>query len=138
MRSVERSLCGSNARAPPAVCITMDGAYRRECSSLHSRRGIDGLSALVQTQLSADVLSGQLFIFRGRRGDRVKILWADADGLCLLYKRLNRGKFTWTHAADGAVLLTGAQLSALLEGIDWRRGHRSVPTEEAPSPTVVA
>jgi transposase len=102
------------------------------------RRGIDGLSALVQTQLSADVLSGQLFIFRGRRGDRVKILWADADGLCLLYKRLNRGKFTWTHVADGAVLLTGAQLSALLEGIDWRRVHRNLPTEEAPSPTVVA
>ncbi len=68
----------------------------------------------------------------------MKILWADADGLCLLYKRLNRGRFPWTHAADGAVLLTGAQLSALLEGIDWRRVHRSVPTEEAPSPTVVA
>ena len=102
------------------------------------RRGIDGLSALVQTQLSAEVFSGQLFIFRGCRGDRVKILWADADGLCLLYKRLNRGRFIWTHAVDGAVLLTGAQLSALLEGIDWRRVHRSVPTEEAPSPTVVA
>ena len=68
----------------------------------------------------------------------MKILWADADGLCLLYKRLHRGKFTWTHAADGAVLLTGAQLSALLEGIDWRRVRRSLPTEEAPSPTVVA
>ena len=102
------------------------------------RRGMDGLSALVQTQLSADVLSGQLFIFRGRRGDRVKILWADADGLCLLYKRLNRGKFTWTHASDGAVLLTPAQVSALLEGIDWRRVHRTVPTEEPVTPTVVA
>lgn len=102
------------------------------------RRGMDGLSSLVQTQLSADVLSGQLFIFRGRRGDRVKILWADADGLCLLYKRLHRGKFTWTHAADGAVLLTPAQVSALLEGIDWRRVHRTVPTEEAATPTIVA
>lgn len=102
------------------------------------RRGMDGLSALVQTQLSANVLSGQLFIFRGRRGDRVKILWADADGLCLLYKRLNRGRFTWTQAADGAVLLTAAQLSALLEGIDWRRVQRMVPNEEPATPTVVA
>jgi len=102
------------------------------------RRGLDGLSALVQTQLSANVLSGELFIFRGRRSDRVKIIWHDAAGLCLFYKRLDRGKFTWTHAADGAVLLTPAQLSALLEGIDWRRVHRSVPNDEPDPPTVVA
>lgn len=101
------------------------------------RRGLDGLSALVQTVLSADVLSGQIFIFRGRRSDRVKIIWHDADGLCLFYKRLDRGKFIWTHAADGAVLLTPAQLSALLEGIDWRRVHRSVPNDEPDPPTVV-
>ena len=102
------------------------------------RRGLDGLSALVQTLLSADVLSGQLFIFRGRRSDRVKIIWRDADGMCLFYKRLDRSKFTWTHANDGAVLLTTAQLSALLEGIDWRRVHRTVPTEEPVAPSVVA
>jgi transposase len=103
------------------------------------RRGVDGLSALVQTVLSADVLSGQLFIFRGRRGDRVKILWHDPDGFCLLYKRLDRGKFVWTQAADGAVLLTPAQLATLLEGIDWRRVHRSATLDEdSPPPTVVA
>jgi transposase len=102
------------------------------------RRGLDGLSALVQTVLQANVLSGQLFIFRGRRSDRVKIIWHDADGLCLFYKRLDRAKFIWTHASDGAVLLTPAQLSALLEGIDWRRVHRSVPNDEPDPPTVVA
>jgi transposase len=103
------------------------------------RRGLDGLSALVQTMLSADVLSGQLFIFRGRRSDRVKIIWHDADGLCLFYKRLDRGRFVWTQAADGAVLLTPAQLSTLLEGIDWRRVHRSASLEDnSPPPTVVA
>jgi transposase len=103
------------------------------------RRGLDGLSALVQTMLSADVLSGhQLFIFRGRRGDRVKIIWHDSDGLCLFYKRLDRGKFTWTQAADGAVLLTPAQLSALLEGIDWRRVRRSVSGDDPEPPTVIA
>jgi len=102
------------------------------------RRGLDGLSALVQTMLSADVLSGQLFIFRGRRSDRVKIIWHDADGLCLFYKRLDRGRFVWTQAADGAVLLTPAQLSTLLEGIDWRRVHRSASLEDdLPPPTVV-
>jgi transposase len=103
------------------------------------RRGLDGLSAVVQTMLSADVLSGQLFIFRGRRSDRVKIIWHDADGLCLFYKRLDRGRFVWTQAADGAVLLTPAQLSTLLEGIDWRRVHRSASLEDnSPPPTVVA
>lgn len=103
------------------------------------RRGLDGLSALVQTMLSADILSGQLFIFRGRRADRVKIIWHDADGLCLFYKRLDRGKFVWTQAADGVVLLTPAQLSTLLEGIDWRRVRRSASLEDdPPPPTVVA
>jgi transposase len=102
------------------------------------RAGLDGLSALVQTRLSADVFSGQLFIFRGRRSDRVKIIWRDPDGLCLLYKRLDRTKFTWTHAGDGAVLLTPAQLAALLEGIDWRRVHRSEPNEDPDPPSVIA
>ena len=102
------------------------------------RKGLEGLSALVQTRLSADVLSGQLFIFRGRRSDRIKIIWRDMDGLCLFYKRLDNAKFTWTQASDGAVLLTPAHLSALLEGINWRRVHRSVPNDEPAPPTVVA
>ena len=88
------------------------------------RRGFDGLAALVQLQLSEDPFSGQLFVFRGRRGDRVKILWWDGDGLCLFAKRLERGRFTWPQARQGAVALTRAQLSMLLEGIDWRRPQR--------------
>ena len=89
------------------------------------RRGFDGLAALVQLQLSEDPFSGQLFVFRGRRGDRVKILWWDGDGLCLFAKRLERGRFTWPHATHGTVALTAAQLSMLLEGIDWRHPARS-------------
>jgi transposase len=89
------------------------------------RRGFDGLAALVQLQLSEDPFSGQLFVFRGRRGDRVKILWWDGDGLCLFAKRLERGRFTWPQATQGAVALTRAQRSMLLEGIDWRRPQRS-------------
>jgi transposase len=91
------------------------------------RRGFDGLAALVQQRLGADPFSGHLFIFRGRRGDRVKLLWWDGDGLCLLAKRLEHGRFVWPQAADGAVHLSAAQLSMLLEGIDWRSPRRSAP-----------
>ncbi len=89
------------------------------------RKGFDGLSALVQTALRDDPFSGQLFVFRGRRGDRVKVLWWDGQGLCLFYKRLERGRFVWPRAQDGVVHLTPAQLSMLLEGIDWRRPERT-------------
>jgi transposase len=89
------------------------------------RQGMPGLSALVQTALQQDAFSGQLFIFRGRRGDMVKVLWFDGDGLCLFIKRLERGRFVWPQAANGTVSLTAAQLSMLLEGIDWRRVQRT-------------
>lgn len=89
------------------------------------RKGFDGLAALVQTQLSEQPFSGQLFVFRGRRGDRLKILWWDGYGLCLFYKRLENGRFIWPQAGCGTVLLTSAQLSMLLEGIDWRRPART-------------
>lgn len=89
------------------------------------RKGFDGLAALVQTQLAEDPFSGQLFVFRGRGGDRVKILWWSGDGLCLFAKRLERGRFVWPQAMSGVVSLTGAQLSMLLEGIDWRRPERT-------------
>lgn len=95
------------------------------------RRGFDGLSAQVQTTLEVDPFSGHLFVFRGRRGDRIKILWWDGDGLCLFYKRLERGRFVWPRAETGAVHLTPAQLSMLLEGIDWRRPRRTKKPEKA-------
>lgn len=89
------------------------------------RRGFNGLSALVQTKLEKSPMSGQVFIFRGRRGDLVKLIWFDGDGLCLFCKRLERGKFVWPQATEGTVSLTRAQLSMLLEGIDWRRPMRT-------------
>jgi transposase len=89
------------------------------------RRGFTGLSALVQIKLEQDPLSGQVFIFRGRRGDLVKLIWFDGDGLCLFAKRLERGRFVWPQATEGVVSLTRAQLSMLLEGIDWRRPERT-------------
>ena len=79
------------------------------------RAGMNGLAAKAQTALAEDPYSGHVFLFRGRRG----------DGLCLLAKRLERGRFVWPQAASGSVALTQAQLSMLLEGIDWRRPERT-------------
>jgi len=89
------------------------------------RRGFTGLSALVETQLEQKPFSGHVFVFRGRRGDLIKVLWYDGDGLCLFAKRLERGRFVWPQATSGRVALTWAQLSMLLEGIDWRRPERT-------------
>ena len=89
------------------------------------RKGFDGLAALVQTQLAEYPFSGQLFVFRGKAGDRVKVLWWSGDGLCLFAKRLERGRFVWPHTTHGTVSLSAAQLSMLLEGIDWRRVERT-------------
>jgi transposase len=89
------------------------------------RRGFTGLSGMVQTALQENPFSGHVFVFRGRRGDLIKLLWWSGDGLCLFAKRLERGRFIWPQAASGTVSLTQAQLSMLLEGIDWRRPVRS-------------
>jgi len=89
------------------------------------RRGFTGLSAMVQTTLEQNPFAGHVFVFRGRRGDLVKLLWYDGDGLCLFSKRLERGRFIWPQATSGTVSLSKAQLSMLLEGIDWRQPVRS-------------
>jgi transposase len=95
------------------------------------RRGMDGLAAQVQTTLEENPFSGHVFIFRGRRGDLVKVIWWSGDGLCLFAKRLERGRFIWPQAKDGSVSLSPAQLSMLLEGIDWRRPERTWEPEIA-------
>ena len=89
------------------------------------RCGFNGLAARVQTALAEDPFSGHVFVFRGRRGDMLKILWWSGDGLCLLAKRLEHGRFIWPQATEGSVSLSQAQLSMLLEGIDWRRPERT-------------
>jgi len=85
------------------------------------RCGMNSLAALVQTTLLSEPFSGHVFAFRGRRGDLIKLLWWSGDGLCLFVKRLERGKFVWPLATTGTVHLSGAQLSMLLEGINWVR-----------------
>lgn len=95
------------------------------------RRGFDGLAAQVQTVLAENPFCGHLFVFRGKRGDRIKVLWWDGQGMCLFYKRLEQGRFVWPQAASGKVHLTSAQLSMLLEGIDWRMPKRTQTPEKA-------
>jgi transposase len=95
------------------------------------RRGFDGLARQVQQVLGQDPFCGHLFVFRGRRGDLVKVLFWDGQGLCLFAKRLERGRFIWPAAKDGVVTLTPAQLSMLLEGIDWRMPARTWQPEMA-------
>ena len=89
------------------------------------RRGMNGLAALVQTTLSEQPFSGDVFVFRGKRGDLLKLLWWSGDGMNLYAKRLERGRFVWPQANTGVVHLSAAQLSMLLEGIDWRRPMRT-------------
>jgi transposase len=95
------------------------------------RKGFGGLAALVQETLAENPFSGQMFVFRGRRGDLVKLLWWSGDGMNLYAKRLERGRFVWPQASSGSVHLTSAQLSMLLEGIDWRRPTRTWQPERA-------
>jgi transposase len=76
------------------------------------RAGMNGLAAKVQLTLDDDPLSCHVFVFRGRLGNVVKVLWATSDGVCLLAKRLERGHFVWPQAASGKVHLTQAQLSS--------------------------
>jgi transposase len=89
------------------------------------RKGFNGLSALAQGVLKGDPFSGHLFVFRGRRGDLVKVIWWDGQGACLFSKRLEKGRFVWPSATTGKVTLTPAQLAMLLEGIDWRAPART-------------
>jgi transposase len=84
------------------------------------RRGMNGLALQVQQGLKRDPHAGDLFVFRGRRGDLFKILWHDGLGMSLYAKRLERGRFIWPSPADAVVAITSAQLAYMLEGIDWR------------------
>ena len=89
------------------------------------RKGFDGLSMLAQEVLKQEPFSGHLFVFRGKRGDLVKVLCWDGQGFCLFAKRLEKGRFVWPITKEGSVTLTPAQLSMLLEGIDWRTPQRT-------------
>jgi transposase len=87
------------------------------------RKGMDGLAAIVAAELKLEPFSGIVYVFRSKRADRVKLLFWDGTGVCLVTKRLEGGTFRWPKVEDGVMRLSPAQLSALLEGLDWSRVH---------------
>lgn len=98
------------------------------------RKQADTLAAFVQEVLGANPFSGAVYVFRAKRSDRVKLLWWDGTGICLLTKRLEGGAFRWPPVQDGVLRLSPAQLAALLEGTEWSRaGAREVERPRAAS-----
>lgn len=99
---------------PPTVKIFL----ARDAADM--RKSFDGLSGLVRDALGADPLSGHLFVFRSRRGDRIKVLYWDEDGLALWYKRLEEGTFRFPALGDGVMTLEvrAAELALILDGVD--------------------
>ena len=89
------------------------------------RRGMTGLALQVQEILKRDPHAGDIYLFRGKRGDLMKCLWHDGLGLSLYAKRLDRGRFIWPSSDGGSVAITPAQMGYLLEAIDWRNPQQT-------------
>jgi transposase len=89
------------------------------------RKSFDGLAEVVRNFLSKDPLSGQLFVFRNRTAQRVKILWWDRDGLAIYYKRLERGAFQFPRANMPVVEVTREELVRLLSGLSLVERRRA-------------
>jgi transposase len=97
------------------------------------RRGMDSLSSLVKEALALDPFAGDVFIFRAKRSDRLKILLWDGSGLCLVTKRLEHGRFAWPPVRDGVVTLSPPQLTMLFSGLNWMQfaPHLALPHQPA-------
>jgi transposase len=92
------------------------------------RKGAEGLAALVREVMEADPFDGAVYVFRAKRADRIKLVFWDGTGVCLFAKRLEEGAFRWPKIENGVMRLSAAQLSALLEGLDWRRVRQAKDT----------
>jgi transposase len=97
------------------------------------RKGMDGLVAMVTEVLAADAFAGDIFVFRSKRTDRIKLILWDGSGLCLITKRLEAGSFIWPPVQDGSVTLSVAQLRMLFSGMDWTQIPARSPPPARPS-----
>lgn len=113
---------------PPTVRIFLASA------SVDFRNGFDGLSAIVHESLGFDPASGDLFVFRNKSGDKMKVLFASRQGLCLFAKRLHRGVFRWPSSDAASCEIEAADLAVLLEGLEMPR-RRDQPRER-PTPVL--
>ena len=95
------------------------------------RRGMNSLALQVQEVLKRDPHAGDLFVFRGRRGDLVKILWHDGVSMSLYAKRLEHGRFVWPSPTNGVIAISAAQLAYMLDGIDWRNPRHTFRPQRA-------
>jgi transposase len=95
------------------------------------RSGMNGLALKVQQVLKRDPHAGDLFVFRGKRGNLLKVLWHDGYGMSLYAKRLENGKFVWPTTIGDPVTITPAQLGYMLEGIEWRHPQRTYQPQVA-------
>ena len=93
------------------------------------------MAALVRDTMGANPFSGAVYVFRAKRTDRVKLVFWDGTGVVLVAKRLEDGEFRWPKVQDGVIHLSAAELSALLEGLDWRRVHAPRPTSVPVEPS---
>jgi transposase len=107
--------------------IAFPGGVRVWVASGHTdmRKGFGSLALLIQETQKCDPHAGDIYVFRGRRGDLIKLIWHDGQGACLFTKRLERGRFIWPATVGGRVTISAAQLGYLLEGIDWRAPERT-------------
>jgi transposase len=103
--------------------IAIPGNVRVWLATGHTdmRRGFPSLARLVQESLKRDPHAGDLYVFRGRRGDLIKIIWHDGQGACLFTKRLEQNAFRWPPISDGMMRLSASQPAALMDGLDWSR-----------------
>src|SRR3979490_595604 len=95
------------------------------------RRGMNGLALQVQEALGRDPHAGDLYVFRGAKGDLTKIIWHDGIGMSLYAKRLEHGRFLWPSPADGTLAISAAQLAYMLDGIDWRNPRHTFRPQRA-------
>ena len=95
------------------------------------RKGMNGLALQVQQALGRDPHVGDLYVFRGARGDLIKIIWHDGIGMSLYSKRLESGRFIWPSPTDGVLAISAAQLAYMLDGIDWRNPRHTFRPQRA-------
>jgi len=107
------------------IPVPMDARVWLAAGVTDMRKGFAALAAQAEQTTQQNPFSGHMFVFRGRQGDLVKIIWWDGQGACLFSKRLEKGRFVWPSAKDGKIALTPAQLAMLLEGMDWRSPQRT-------------
>ncbi len=112
------------ATKPPLTVCRQTVAGQR----VDFRKGHDGLAAMAHAELGFAPKAGVMVVFRSKRGDRIKVLFWDGNGIVMIYKRLEQGGFAWPKVGDGVMRLSRVQFEALFAGLDWRRIHAPRPT----------